>query len=386
MRKKLLALAAVGLLATATMTACDDSGDSGEASSGGGISGGGDGKPRVGVILPDTESSNRWRDEDPKYLKAAFDRANVPVQIVNAEGDRAKFQQIGESMINDGVKVLIIANLDPESGKAVLAKAREKKIPTIDYDRLTLNGNANYYISFNNVEVGELQAYGLQKCLTAKGIKNPVIAQLNGSPSDNNATLFKQGYESVLNQQYDAARYTKGPAQWVPDWDNDEAGKIFEQMLGQTPQIGGVLAANDGIGNAVIKVLRKYNRSGSVPVTGQDATLEGMQNILSGEQCMTVYKAVREEAQAAAGVAIQLFKGQDPGVDDTIKDPESGGYVPFIGLKPRSITLANMNDVVRTEKYIAEADLCKGKYLALCEQHGIGKFADAKSDDEDDNQ
>ncbi|GAB2575230.1 sugar ABC transporter substrate-binding protein [Paractinoplanes abujensis] len=376
MRKKLLAVAVVGLMASATMTACTDSGDSGDASSGGGTTGGGNGKARVGVILPDTESSNRWRDEDPKYLQAAFDAAKVEVEIQNAQGDRARFQQIADGMINGGVKVLMIANLDSESGRAVLAKAREKKIPTIDYDRLTLNGNANYYVSFNNVQVGEYQGYGLQKCLTAKGARNPLIAQLNGSPSDNNATLFKQGYESVLNQNYDKASYTKGPAQWVPDWDPEEAGKIFEQMLQQTPQISGVLAANDGIADAVIKVLRKYKRSGAVPVTGQDATLEGLQNLLTGEQCMTVYKAVRDEAQNAARVAIQLFKGEDPGVDGVIKDPESGGYVPFISLTPKPITLKNINAVVVDDKYIPEADLCKGKYLPLCQLHKVGKFAE----------
>ena len=255
MRKKLLAFAAVGLMATATMTACDDSGNADDSSSGSSNAGSGSSRkdPRVGVILPDTESSNRWRDEDPKYLKAAFEASKVSYEIQNAQGDRAKFQQIADGMLNSGVKVLIIANLDSASGKAVLAKAREKKVATIDYDRLTLNGGADYYVSFDNVKVGELQAYGLSKCLETKGARNPIVAQLNGSPSDNNATLFKQGYDGLLDQKYDTAAFTKGPDQWVPDWDNDEAGKIFEQMLKQTPQIGGVLAANDGIGNAVIK-------------------------------------------------------------------------------------------------------------------------------------
>ncbi|MBM2620036.1 substrate-binding domain-containing protein [Actinoplanes sp. LDG1-06] len=385
MRKKLLALAAVGLMATATMTACDDSGDSGEASSGGStskISGGGSGA-RVGVILPDTESSNRWRDEDPKYLKAAFDAQKVPVEIQNAEGDRARFQQIGDQMINSGVKVLIIANLDSASGRAVLAKAREKKIPTIDYDRLTLNGGADYYVSFDNVKVGQLQAYGLINCLRSRGAKNPVVAQLNGSPSDNNAFLFKEGYEGPLTEMYDSAQYTKGPDQWVPDWDNEEAGKIFAQMLDGTPAIRGVLAANDGIGNAVIKVLKQKKLNGTVPVTGQDATLEGIQNILTGDQCMTVYKAVKDEALNAANLAIKLYKNEKPTVPNSLKDPESGAYVPFISLTPKAITLKNINDVVVTDPYIAEDALCKGAYLALCRQHEVGSFADEKASDDE---
>ncbi|MBU2664331.1 substrate-binding domain-containing protein [Actinoplanes bogorensis] len=386
MRKKLLAFAAVGLMATATMTACDDSSNADSSSSGTSTIGGGGSGARVGVILPDEESSNRWRDEDPKYLEAAFKQQNVAVEIRNAKGDRAAFQQIADQMLNSGVKVLVIANLDSASGKAVLAKAREKKVPTIDYDRLTLNGGADYYVSFDNVKVGELQAYGLSKCLESKGAGNPIVAQLNGSPSDNNATLFKDGYDRILDQQYDTATFTKGPEQWVPDWDNDEAGKIFEQMLKQTPQIGGVLAANDGIGNAVIKVLRKYKRAGSVPVTGQDATVEGLQNILTGEQCMTVYKAVKLEAENAARVAITLFKGEKPVVKDNLKDPESGAYVPFISLPPASITAENINDVVVVDKYISQDTLCKGKYLQLCKDNGVGTFADDKAKNDDNNQ
>src|SRR4051812_39712124 len=221
MRKKLLALATVGLLATATMTACDDSDQSSDSGSGSGSVGSTGKGARVGVILPDTKSSTRWANEDPKYLKAEFDKANVPVEIVNAQGDRANFVKIGTDMINSGVKVLIIANLDSDTGKEVLDKAKEKKIPTIDYDRLTLNGGADYYVSFDNEQVGKLQAQGLVRCLGEKGVANPVVAELNGSPTDNNATLFKAGYDSVLDPKYDTAVYTKGPDQSVPDWDNE---------------------------------------------------------------------------------------------------------------------------------------------------------------------
>ncbi|HET6483911.1 MAG TPA: substrate-binding domain-containing protein [Actinoplanes sp.] len=381
MRKKLLAFAAVGLMATATMTACDSSGDS--ADSGSDSGGTGSGKARVGVILPDTTSSVRWDTVDPKYLKKAFDAVKIPVEIQNAQGDRAKFVQIGESMINSGVKVLIIANLDSTSGKAVLDKARAKKIPTIDYDRLTLNGGANYYVSFDGNEVGSQQAYGLIKCLRDKKVVNPVVAQLNGSPADNNATLFKEGYDVPLNEKYDAAEYTKGPEQWVPEWKDDEAEKIFTQMFSQAPQIRGVLAANDGIGGAVIKVLRKHKLNGIVPVTGQDATIEGLQNILTGEQCMTVYKAVEQEAKSAADLATQLFKGQPTSVTDTLKDPESGAYIPFKSLTPQAIFLSNINEIVGANKYIPQAELCKGKFVALCKQHGVGSYAKKKTDEDE---
>ena len=369
MRKKLLALATAGLLATVTLTACDDSDSSSDAGSDSG-SGSGSGKARVGVILPDTTSSQRWANADAKYLKQAFDAAGVPVEIVNAEGDRANFVKIGTDMVNSGVKVLIIANLDSDTGKQVLDKAKSKKIATIDYDRLTLNGGADYYVSFDNEKVGELQANGLIDCLEAKNAVNPVVAELNGSPTDNNATLFKAGYDSLLQPKYDDAQYTKGPDQSVPDWNNDEGGKIFQQMIDQQPKIDGVLAANDGLGNAVIKVLRKKGLAGKVPVTGQDATLEGLQNVLSGEQCVTIYKAIQPEAQAAANLAIQLYKGEKPTTRDKIKDPESGAYVSFVSLTPVPITAATVKTVV-ADKFVTKKDLCAAKYARLCTEYDV---------------
>nr|AGU11293.1 Periplasmic binding protein domain [uncultured organism] len=369
MRKKLLAIAAAGLMAMATVTACDDASDSSDSSSGS-TSGGGSGDARVGVILPDTTSSQRWGTDDPKFLKEAFDAAGVPVEIKNAEGDRAKFQQIGDEMVNSGVKVLIIANIDSTSGRAVLQKARAKKIPTIDYDRLTLNGGADYYVSFDNEEVGRQQARGLVKCLTQRGVTNPVIAEINGSPTDNNATLFKNGYDFVLQPKYDAAEYTKGPDQWVPDWDNKEGGSIFTQMVAQRPDIDGVLAANDGLGNAVIEVLRKKGLSGKIPVTGQDATVQGLQNVLAGEQCVTIYKRLKPEAQTAANLAIQLFKGQTPKVTDRLKDPESGAYVPFASLEPLSININTVKDVV-ADGFVTKKQLCTAKYAKLCIKHNV---------------
>jgi D-xylose transport system substrate-binding protein len=381
MRKALLALTAVGLLATAGMTACTDDGSGGTSSSGG-VKGGGTGQGKIGVILPDTTTSQRWKSDDPKYLKAAFEAAGVPVDMQNAEGDKARFLQIADKMINDGVKVLMIVNLDSPTGKAVLDKARAAKIRTVDYDRLTLNGGADYYVSFDNVEVGRLQGEGLVNCLKAKKAVNPVVAELNGSPTDNNATLFKQGYDSVLQPKYDLAEYTKGPDQSVPDWVNSEGGVIFEQMLKQQPKIRGVLAANDGLGNAVIKVLKKYKLNGTVPVTGQDATIDGFHNILNGDQCLTIYKAIRPEAEAAANLAIALYKGEKPTQQNVkqpigkIKDPESGAYVPFVSLKPQSITKNNIQDVI-ADKFVTVKEICSGRYAALCEANGI-KEPDAK--------
>jgi D-xylose transport system substrate-binding protein len=361
----MFALAAAGLLATGSMAACGDDSGSDSGSTGGSSVG------KVGVILPDTASSQRWGTDDPKFLKAAFDAAGVAVDIQNAQGDKSQFQTIADGMISSGVKVLMIVNLDSGTGKAVLDKAKAAGIATIDYDRLTLNGGANFYVSFDNVKVGELQGQGLVDCLAEKKATKPVVAELNGSPTDNNATLFKQGYDSVLKPKYDSGEFQKGPDQAVPDWDNAQAGTIFEQMLTSNKNIKGVLAANDGLGNAAIAVLKKNKLNGQVPVTGQDATVQGLQNILAGDQCMTVYKAIKKEADAASELAIALAKGEKPTTaTGTTTDPESGKPVPSVLLTPQSITKANVKDVI-ADGFVTKEQLCTADFAKACTAAGI---------------
>ena len=369
MRKGMFALAAVGLLAVGSVAACggDDGTGTGSGTTGGGTAATG----KVGIILPDTKSSQRWGTDDPKFLKAAFDAAGVQYDIQNAQGDKSQFQTIADGMISSGVKVLMIVNLDSGTGKAVLEKAKAAGIATIDYDRLTLSGGANYYVSFDNVKVGELQGQGLVDCLTKSGVTKPVVAELNGSPTDNNATLFKQGYDSVLKPKYDDGTFVKGPDQSVPDWDNTQAGTIFEQMLTENKNIKGVLAANDGLGNAAISVLKKNKLNGQVPVTGQDATVQGLQNILAGDQCMTVYKAIKQEADAAASLAISLAKGEKPTTaTGTTKDPESGADVPSVLLTPKSITKETVKDVI-ADGFVTKEAVCTGDFAKLCTDSGI---------------
>ncbi|MDQ7903304.1 sugar ABC transporter substrate-binding protein [Phytohabitans sp. ZYX-F-186] len=367
MRKGILSIATASVLALGSLAACgDDSGsDAGSGSNGGGKT------PKIGVILPDSASSDRWETADRKYLEEAFKAANVQYDIQNAQGDKNTFQTLADQMITNGATVLMIVNLDSGTGKAVLDKAKSQGVATIDYDRLTLGGSAEYYVSFDNVAVGKLQGEGLVNCLTAANAQKPVVAELNGSQTDNNATLFKQGYDSVLKPKYDAGEYTQGPDQWVPDWNNTQAGTIFEQMLTQTGgKINGVLAANDGLGNAVISILKKNKLNGKVPVTGQDATVQGLQNILAGDQCMTVYKAIKKEADAAAELAIGLAKGEKKTTSQTVKDPEGGRDVPSVLLTPVAITKENVKDVV-ADGFVTKEELCTGSFAAACTQAGI---------------
>ncbi|MCC3655674.1 MULTISPECIES: sugar ABC transporter substrate-binding protein [Streptomyces] len=364
MRKGLLLTVASATLLASTLTACGD-----ESSSDGAA--GSDGKkPKIGVILPDSKSSDRWETADRKYLAAAFKKAGVDYDIQNAQGDKQTFQTIADQMITSGVGVLVIVNLDSGTGKAVLDKAKSQGVATIDYDRLTLGGSAQYYVSFDNVEVGRLQGEGLGKCLAEKKAEKPMVAELNGSPTDNNAKLFAEGYDGVLDPKYASGEYVKGPNQSVPDWDNAQAGTIFEQMLTKEPGIDGVLAANDGLGNAAIAILRKQNRNGKVPVTGQDATVQGLQNILAGDQCMTVYKAIKKEADATAELAISLAKGEKAETNATVRDPEGKRDVPAVLETPVAIFKDNVKDVV-DDGYVTKAELCTQKYADLCAEAGI---------------
>ncbi|WBB66457.1 sugar ABC transporter substrate-binding protein [Micromonospora sp. WMMD812] len=363
MRKGLLTFAAVGLLATGSMAACGDDSGGSEA--------GADKTPKIGVILPDSKSSARWEGADRKFLEEAFKAAGVQYDIQNAQGDKTAFQTIADQMITNGVTALMIVNLDSGTGKAVLDKAKSQGVATIDYDRLTLGGSAEYYVSFDNEAVGKLQGEGLVKCLTDKAAKNPSIAYLNGSPTDNNATLFKNGYDSVLKPKFDSKEYTKVADDSVPDWDNAQAATIFEQQLTKAGgKIDGVLAANDGLGNAAISILKKNKLNGKVPVTGQDATPEGLQNILAGDQCMTVYKAIREEAKAASDLAIALAKGERKETGQTVKDPEGGRDVASVLLTPKAIYKENVKDVI-ADGFVTKDEICTGTFAKLCTDAGI---------------
>jgi D-xylose transport system substrate-binding protein len=334
---------------------------SGSSSAAGSAAAGTTGK--VGVILPDTKSSARWETQDRPNLEAAFKKAGVAYDIQNANGDKAAMATIADGMIANGATVLAIVNLDSESGAAIEKKAKAQGVQTIDYDRLTRGGSADYYVSFNNTTVGELQGKVLATCLGA-GDKN--IVYVNGSPSDNNATLFSAGAHSVLDPM---TNYKVVAEQAIPNWDNQVGGTTYEQMYTAAGgKIDGVLAANDGLGNAVIAINKKNGIQ--IPVTGQDATVQGLQNILTGDQCMTVFKDTNLEAAALAKVAIALANGETPDAPDTVKDATGNRDVKSILETPQAITKANVQDVIKAGG-VTVADLCAGAAAAACTAAGI---------------
>jgi D-xylose transport system substrate-binding protein len=361
---RVAAVVATGALALGAGACGSDSGG-GSGSSGGSSSASKAGK--VAVLLPDSKSSVRWETVDRPFLKQAFDAAGIESEIQNAEGDKSTQQQQAEQAITNGAKVLLLVNLDSGSGAAIAANAKSQGVAVIDYDRLTLNGDSDYYVSFDNEKVGQLQGQGLVDCLGSTNGQS--IAELNGSPTDNNATLFKKGYDSVLNPLYDAGKLKKIADQSVPDWDNQKGLQIFEQMLQKTSnKIDGVVAANDGLGNSVISAL-KARKLKQIPVTGQDATLQGIQNIVTGDQCMTVYKAIKKEADAAAKLAIALAKGEKPSAPATINNGQKD--VPSVFETPVAVTKDNISDYLGEADFPKKEEICAGKLASACSSIGL---------------
>ena len=316
---------------------------------------------KVGFILPDSASSVRWESFDRPYIEAACEEAGLECLIENAEGDKGNMATIADQMIADGIGVLAIVNLDSESGAAIQEKAAAAGVKNIDYDRLTLGGSADVYVSFDNVAVGTAQGEGLIECFGGD-TQGKKIIQLHGSPTDNNATLFREGYQAAIA---DAGFETVGE-EAVPDWDNAEGGVIFEQLLTAAGgEVDGVLVANDGLSLAVQQVLADNGLT--LPTTGQDASVEGLRAILQGTQCMTVYKPVYEEANAAVAAAAALLAGEAPDANDTINNEVAD--IPYVKADIQSIFIDDVASVVE-DGFVTREDLC-ADIEDLCTANGI---------------
>jgi D-xylose transport system substrate-binding protein len=371
----------VGVAASIALTACSSSSGGGSSSSapagggGGGSSssGGGSVSGKVGVILPDTTTSNRYTQYDAPLLKKAFDAAGIQSDIQNAHGSNSNFVSIAQTMLSQGVKVLLIDPADPATGISVEKSAAAQGVPVIDYDRVNLGGSAQYYVSFDNEKVGEQQAQGLVQCIQQKKLSKPSVIELNGGTDiDNNAVLFKAGAHKILDPLYKNGTLVKGPETDVKGWDNTVAATDFQQAYTQDPKVGAVLAANDGIAAAAISTLKQHHQQ--VPITGQDATLQGLQYILTGDQCLTIWKDVTKEANAAAQLAIDLIKGDKASASklasSSLHDPKNGRNIPSLLLKAEVIMKNNIKDVV-TGGAVTKSQLCAGKYASLCSSAGV---------------
>jgi D-xylose transport system substrate-binding protein len=321
----------------------------------------------IAVLLPDSASSARWENDDRRFLSAAFDAAGVDYSIVNAEGDPQTQINQAQQAITNGAKVILMVNLDSGSGAAIIQLARDAGVSVIDYDRLTIEGDgADFYVSFDNEAVGRIQGEGLVAAVEAAGIENPRVAVLNGSPTDNNATLFANGYNSIITPLFDSGAWTLVDDQSVPNWDNQEALVIFEQMLTAAGgEIDAAIAANDGIASSVIAALQNQGLP-FIPVTGQDATVGGIQNILAGRQSMTVYKAIKAQAEAAAELAIAILNGDDTSALATGAVNNGTNDVPSVLLVPVGVTSENIAETVIADGFRTWEEICVGEFEAFC--------------------
>ncbi len=344
----------------------------------------------VGVILPDTTSSTRYVNFDLPYLKKAFDGAGYSssqYKIDNAGGSDSQELADAQADITAGAKVLIFDPIDSNVGTQIQALAQSHGVKAISYDRATFTGTNTYYVSFDNVQVGKLIGQGFKDCITAWNVASPKVFTLNGGEdTDPNAVSFAQGYNQVIwgdttspepAGKTNSAGYTLVGDQVAPGWDNSKGQTIFQNQFTAHKNINATVEANDGLANAVITVLKNQNVGAKkVPTTGQDATQQGMVNVLQGFQCGSVYKAVYQEAQDAVALATILRAGQTPPtalLNGTTTPPSgvSGSQQPASLLVPVWVNISNMASTVIKDNFVDKTQLCTAAGAAACTAAGI---------------
>jgi len=316
---------------------------------------------QVCVLLPDTKSSVRWVQFDAPDFAKALKAAGVTYSITNALNDPQKQKAQAQACLAAGAKVVVETALDNGSAASIEKLFTSKGLKAIDYDRQVTGGTASVYVTFDGKAVGAAQANGILAAL--KGKTKPVVAELWGGQTDQNAFWFKSGNDAVLNPLFASGKLAKGPQQFVPDWLATNAGPIFAQMLVKTNnKIDGAIAANDNIAGAVIADLKARHLK-PIPLSGQDATPQGIQYILAGWQTGTVYKYVPDEANAAAAAAVALLKGQTPKSNTTRKNGSKSE--PTLALPVVWITKANYKRLF-TDHFLKKSDVCIGQYAKYC--------------------
>jgi D-xylose transport system substrate-binding protein len=335
------------------------------------------GKGKVAAILPDTVSSTRYVEFDAPDITKALSMAGLPssdIVVQNAQGSDSTELTDAETDITNGATVLMMDPLDSGVGAQIETYAKSHGVDVIDYDRLTLGGSRSFYVSFNNVDVGKVMGQGLVSCVSAWNVAKPQVVVMHGAVTDNNATLFAQGYDSVLQPLFSGG-------QWVDvvntagTWDPPTAATEFEEAYTAHKNINAALIPNDETGAPIITYLQTHGVAPKTfPTTGQDATLTGLQNILAGYQCGTVYKPIFLEAQAAAALALYLRAGQSPPsglVNGTTADTTANTQVPSVLLTPEWVTTSNMNATIIKDNFVPASQLCAGSYAAACTSAGI---------------
>jgi D-xylose transport system substrate-binding protein len=357
-----IALAAVTLLAGACATTDD-----------GGGGGGGGGEKVIALLLPETKTA-RYEAADRPLFEAKVKALCSDCRIIYSNADQKADQQQNQAdaALTNGAKVMVLDPVDSASAASIVAKAKGQNVPVISYDRLITNADVDYYISFDNEKVGQLQAESLVNKLKEDGKSSGNLVMINGAPTDNNAKLFKQGAHSVL----DGSGFKVGKEYDTPDWSPDKAQNEMEQAITALGKNGfvGVYAANDGTGGGAIAAMKGAGIDpASRPVTGQDAELAAIQRILVGEQYMTVYKAIKPEAEQAAELAVNLVNGNRTAADALAQQKVDNGQkeVASILLDPVAVTKDNIKDTIIKDNFHPAAQICSGEAASACQAAGI---------------
>jgi D-xylose transport system substrate-binding protein len=325
----------------------------------------GKGCTKVGVLLPETATSARWDGKDKPLLTQDIQAiSGVTVDYYNAEGSKDTQQNQADQAITKGDCILVVAPFDAVASAAIVAKAKAKNIPVIAYDRLIQSKDLNFYVSFDGVKVGEIQGQYITDHYKdyVKGTGKNNLVMINGGDTDNNAHLFKQGAQNKLQPLIDSKELNLVYDQFTPGWDNDKARTEMDGVLtSQQNNVQIAYVANDGMANSVIASLKAKKLNGHVLVTGQDATVAGIQNILLGDQMMTVYKAIAKEAQATADVVKALHDGTDTGAltNGITTKTSDGGAVPSVLELPVAVDKTNILTTVIADNYVTKDEVCK---------------------------
>jgi D-xylose transport system substrate-binding protein len=369
---KMLAVFAAGALSFG-VAACGSNNN--KSSSTGGSSttaaSSGGGAKKIALLLPESKTARYESQDRPNFeakLKALC--ADCTIIYSNADQDAAKQQQQAEAALTQGANVLVLDPVDSASAASIVTRAAQSKVPVISYDRLILNAKPDYYISFDNVQVGKLQGTSLVDKLKKDGSKGSIV-MINGAPTDNNAKLFKQGAHSVI----DGSGFKVAKEYDTPDWSPDKAQSEMEQAITALGKNGfvGVYSANDGNAGGIVAAMKSNGVDPKkIPITGQDAELAGVQRIVAGEQYMTVYKAIKAEAEAAAQLAVDVANKKTPAAG-TVNGKTNNGQVdvPSVLLTPVAVTKDNIKDTIIKDGFWKASEICTGQYAAGCKAAGI---------------
>jgi D-xylose transport system substrate-binding protein len=334
--------------------------------------GGGGGGTKIALLLPENETPRYESDDRPDFEKAVEEICEgCEVIYLNAGGDAEKQQSQAESALTQGAEVLVVDPMDSKSAAAIAEKSQAQGVPVLSYDRLIENGKVDAYVSFDNKKVGELQAETLAKKLKEDGSPNGPIIMINGDPADPNAALFKYG----AHVGFEAAGVTIAKEYDTPGWSAENAQREAQQAITALGNNGfaGIYAANDDTGGGAIAALKGAGiNPEEKPVTGQDATVAGLQRILAGQQYMTVYKEIEPEAKISAEIAVSLAEGKGvPKGKVTRKLNNGNTEVPSILLEPIAVTKENVKSTVVADGFVTPSELCTGPYAAACKEAGI---------------